>query len=88
MAGNPDLPEKVFSEQLALPDGRRVRVLAYDDGSVRFCLKGLPYVLTEAYLSGGGDDEAIVRLSPGRQGSAADRNWMARKLDGRGGASA
>lgn len=81
MAKNPDLPEKVFEEQLKLPDGRRVRVMAYDDGSVRFCAKGLPYVITEAYLSGGPDDEAIVKLSPGKQGSAADRNWMARKLE-------
>lgn len=75
MAQNPDSPEIVFSDGLQLPDGRRVRVLAYSDGSVRFRLDGTPYVISETYLSGGPNDHAIIKLSPGKQGSAAQVNW-------------
>jgi allantoicase len=72
-----DQPLKAhFSETVTLPDGRKVRVLAYPDGSIRFRVDGLPYVLTEAYLSGNADkDQAIVRLSPGKQGSNASHNY-------------
>ncbi|MFE2433351.1 hypothetical protein [Streptomyces sp. NPDC059409] len=39
-------------------------------------MDGLPYVLTEAYLSGNpGKDKAIVKLSPGKQGSSASYNY-------------
>ena len=64
--------ERVFNEHLELPDGRKVRVAAYDDGSVRFVLSGAPYVIQEAFLGGMGND-GIVMLSPGGQGSAAMR---------------
>jgi hypothetical protein len=56
------MAERVFSEGLVLPDGRKVRVLAYDDGSVRFRLDGTPYVIEEAFLTGGRNDHAIVKL--------------------------
>ncbi|MCM2417673.1 hypothetical protein [Streptomyces sp. RKAG293] len=62
--------ERVFHRVLELPDGRKARVSAYDDGSVRFGLTDTPYVLQEAFL-GGMDDEAVVMLSPGGQGSKA-----------------
>lgn len=58
------MPERVFSEGLMLPDGRKVRVLSYDDGSLRFRVSEPPYVLEEAYLSGGRSDHAIVKLAP------------------------
>ncbi|MFE9098992.1 hypothetical protein [Streptomyces sp. NPDC007264] len=67
-------------EPIELPDGRTVRIRAYSDGSVRFRLDGTPYVITEAYLSGRPEDHAIVKLSPGKQGSAAAYNWMEEKL--------
>jgi hypothetical protein len=67
-----DKRELVFNQRLELPDGRKVRVAAYDDGSVRFVLSGAPYVVQEAFLGGTGND-AIVMLSPGGQGSAAMR---------------
>lgn len=57
------MPERIYSEGLVLPDGRKVRVLAYDDGSVRFRLDGTPYVMEEAFLSGGRQDHAIIKLS-------------------------
>lgn len=58
------MPERIFSEGLLLPDGRKVRVLAYDDGSVRLRLDGTPYVMEECFLSGGRGDHAIVKLTP------------------------
>lgn len=66
------MPERVFSEGLLLPDGRKVRVLAYDDGSVRFRVDGTPYVLEEAFLSGGRQDHAIVKLTPKAAGNQSD----------------
>ncbi|MET9566181.1 MULTISPECIES: hypothetical protein [Streptomyces] len=65
------------ADPIELPDGRKVRVSAYPDGSIRFRVDGLPYVLTEAYLSGNPEkDEAIVKLSPGKQGSSAAYNYV------------
>jgi hypothetical protein len=58
------MPEKIFSEGVLLPDGRKARVLAYDDGSVRLRLDGAPYALSEAFLQGGTNDHAIIKLSP------------------------
>lgn len=60
----PSRPERNFSEGLVLPDGRRVRVLGYDDGSVRFRLDGTPYAMVECFLQGGTQDHAIVKLAP------------------------
>jgi hypothetical protein len=58
-------PDLIFSEPLVLPDGRKVRVLAYADGSVRFRLTGgTPYAITEAYLQQGPADHAIIKLVP------------------------
>lgn len=38
---------------------------------------GLPYVLTEAYLSGNpAKDKALLKLSPGKQGSNAAHNYV------------
>ncbi|MFF9335200.1 hypothetical protein [Streptomyces albogriseolus] len=75
MADQP-LQAHFVADPIELPDGRRIRVSAYPDGSIRLRVGGLPYVLTEAYLSGDPDkDEAIVKLSPGKQGSAAAYNY-------------
>jgi hypothetical protein len=58
-------PARIFSDGFDLPDGRRVRVLAYDDGSVRFRITGgTPYAIAEAYLQRGKQDHAIVKLIP------------------------
>jgi hypothetical protein len=54
----------IMSEGLVLPDGRKVRVVAYDDDSVRFRLDRTPYVITEAYLSGDPSSHAIIKLAP------------------------
>ncbi|MDW4908414.1 hypothetical protein RB628_24500 [Streptomyces sp. ADMS] len=73
-----DQPLKAhFTETVVLPDGRKVRVSAYPDGSIRFRVDGLPYVLTEAYLSGNPEkDQAIMKISPGKQGSNAAYNYV------------
>ncbi|MFF3559654.1 hypothetical protein ACFYXS_06400 [Streptomyces sp. NPDC002574] len=66
-----------FSETVEIPDGRKVRVMAYPDGSIRFRVDGLPYVLTEAYLTGNAEkDKAILKISPGKQGSNAAYNYV------------
>jgi hypothetical protein len=64
-------PTLVFSEGVDLPDGRTVRVLAYDDGSLRFKVRGgLPYAITEAFITGtdsradGRPRQAILMLRP------------------------
>ncbi|MFE0351470.1 hypothetical protein [Streptomyces griseoluteus] len=75
MADQP-LKAHFLADPIELPDGRKVRVSAYPDGSIRFRVDGLPYVLTEAYLSGNPEkDKAILKLSPGKQGSAAAYNY-------------
>ncbi|MFF3871186.1 hypothetical protein [Streptomyces sp. NPDC001978] len=76
MADEP-LKAHFVAPPVVLPDGRKVRVSAYPDGSIRFRVDGLPYVLTEAYLSGNPEnDKAIVKLSPGKQGSNAAYNYV------------
>ncbi|MDD9379035.1 hypothetical protein M8Z33_20695 [Streptomyces sp. ZAF1911] len=73
-----DQPVKAhFTEDVTLPDGRRIRVSAYPDGSIRFRVDGLPYVLTEAYLTGNPEkNQAIMKISPGKQGSNASHNYV------------
>jgi hypothetical protein len=71
MAQQPEPPATIFAETLELPDGRTVRVRAYQNGEVRIRVDRCPYVISEAYLSGGPHDHAIIKLSPGKQGSAA-----------------
>jgi hypothetical protein len=74
-----DQPVKAHyaAEPVTLPDGRKIRISAYPDGSIRFRVDGLPYVLAEAYLSGNPDkDQAILKLSPGKQGSNAAYNYV------------
>ncbi len=62
-------PNLVFSQPLELPDGRSVRVLAYDDGSLRVRVRGgLPYTISEAFITGtdydnkGQPRHAIIKL--------------------------
>jgi len=53
---------KTESQRIDLQDGRRVHVLTYDDGSIRFRVTGgAPYALTEAYMAGG--SPTILKLA-------------------------
>ncbi|MFC8257542.1 hypothetical protein ACWEAF_32215 [Streptomyces sp. NPDC005071] len=74
-----ELPTKApfVADPIELPDGRKVGVIAHTDGSIQFSVDGSPYVLTEAYLSGTTEkDKAIVKISPGKQGSNAAYNYV------------
>nr|WTB28558.1 hypothetical protein OG781_02335 [Streptomyces sp. NBC_00830] len=76
MADQP-LKAHFVPEPIELPDGRKIRISAYPDGSIRFRVDGLPYVLTEAYLTGNPEkDKAILKISPGKQGSSAAYNYV------------
>jgi hypothetical protein len=75
MAKNPDAPKLVVSQPLDLPGGRKMKVFAYDNGEVRFELSDGPWVLSQCFLPGE-KDKAIIKLSPGRQGRAVDKNWL------------
>lgn len=44
---------------------RRVHVLFYDDGQVRFRINHTPMVINESYLRGGKNDFTIISLKPG-----------------------
>lgn len=56
--------ENNFGEWVTLPDGRRIRVLGYDDGSIRFRVEGAPYVIAEAFLTKGSTGTSILKLVP------------------------
>jgi hypothetical protein len=46
------------------PLGDGVRVLFYDDGSVRFRIDGTPWFIEEAFLTGNKNQHAIIKLTP------------------------
>ena len=76
MAGkNPDAPNLIETHIVEFQDGRKVRVREYDNGEIRFAVDGMPYVLVEAYLTGKPSDHAILKLSPGRQGSNVPKTY-------------
>ena len=56
------MAELEFSEGHALPDGRKVRLLTYDDGSIRVRLNGGPYVMEEAFITS--TDQVNIKLVP------------------------
>jgi hypothetical protein len=54
------------SERVDGPDGQRVQVLFYEDGSIRFRIYECPLVIEEAFLTGNRQDHAILKVSPKR----------------------
>jgi hypothetical protein len=50
----------VLSQRINFPDGRRARVIAYDDDSIRFKVSDGGYALDEAFMRG--NQETILRL--------------------------
>lgn len=42
----------------------KVRVLYYEDGSIRFRIYATPLVIEEAFLTGSRDQHSILKLSP------------------------
>jgi len=57
-------PNLVDAKTVLSNDGRKVRVLFYDDGSYRFRVYDCPLVLEEAYLSGNAQLNSIIKLAP------------------------
>jgi hypothetical protein len=52
------------SERVDGPDGKRVQVLFYDDGSIRFRIYDCPLVIEEAFLTGNRQEHAILKVGP------------------------
>jgi hypothetical protein len=48
------------------PEGVTVRILFYDDGSIRIRVNRSNYAIEEAFLTGNRDQHAIVKLAPRR----------------------
>lgn len=58
------MPALIHSVPVEGPDGRKVRVLFYDDGSYRVRVYETPLFLAECYLQGGRNDFSILKLVP------------------------
>lgn len=58
------MPELVDSVRVDSNDGRRIQCLFYDDGSYRFRIYETPVYIAEAYLQGGRNDHAIIKVVP------------------------
>lgn len=54
----------VTTHKIELGDGRQVRVREYAGGAVRVLIDDPPYVISEAFLTRGKTDRAILKLDP------------------------
>jgi hypothetical protein len=57
-------PSIVASIPVDLPDGRRVRVIAYDDRSIRVRISDSPYFIEEFFGSGTVGQHTIAKFTP------------------------
>jgi hypothetical protein len=74
MAAADERPAQVGKQDIPLSGGRTLRVTEYSNGSIRIAVKtGSPYVITGLEQI---DDEAVLKISPGREGSNAHKNWV------------
>ncbi|MFB7241937.1 hypothetical protein CW362_06570 [Streptomyces populi] len=74
MAAADERPREVGKQDVPLSGGRTLRVTEYANGSIRIAVKtGSPYVITSLEQI---DDEAVLKISPGREGSSAHKNWV------------
>ncbi len=60
------MAELIDSQRVDGPDGRRVQVLFYDDGAIRFRIYDAPLVIEEAFLTGSKQGWAILKVAPRR----------------------
>ncbi|MBC2905746.1 hypothetical protein H4N64_30110 [Streptomyces sp. PSKA01] len=59
---------------MPLAGNRTLRVTEFSNGSLRIAVKtGSPYVITSLEQI---DNEAVLKISPGREGSNAHKNWV------------
>lgn len=67
-------PTEIAKRDIPLSGGRTLRVTEFANGSVRLAVHaGSPYVVTVLEQI---DDGVMLKLSPGREGSNAHRNWV------------
>ncbi|MEU6272840.1 hypothetical protein ABZ871_10530 [Streptomyces populi] len=74
MAAAEEGPREVGEQDVALSGGRTLRVTEYANGGIRIAVRtGSPYVITGLEQI---HDEAVLKISPGREGSNAHKNWV------------
>ncbi|MBY8339673.1 hypothetical protein LXH13_01340 [Streptomyces spinosirectus] len=73
MAEADERPAEVNKRDILLSGGRTLQLTEYGNGSIRITLTGSPYVITCLEQT---EDGAVLKLSPGREGSNAHRNWV------------
>ncbi len=56
---------KTSSVRVDGPDGTRVQVLFYEDGSIRIRVYKSPMLIEEAFLTGNRNQHSIIKLIPG-----------------------
>jgi hypothetical protein len=59
-------PRLIDSQRVDTPDGTRIQVLSYDDGSHRFRVYKTPMLIEEAFLTGNKQQNTIIKLTPRR----------------------
>ncbi|MGX1475769.1 UNVERIFIED_CONTAM: hypothetical protein RKD50_004577 [Streptomyces canus] len=83
MAAADERPVEIDKRDIPLSGGRTLRVTEFGNGSIRLAVQaGSPYVVTSLEQI---DDGAVLKLSPGREGSNAHRNWVRDHGDGEDG---
>jgi hypothetical protein len=65
------MAEVVQSRAVSAPDGRKVAVLFYDDGSVRFRIHMAPIIIEEAVLLGNRQGHSVIKVAPKRDDGRA-----------------
>lgn len=74
MTAAEERPPKIGERDIPLTGGRTLRVTEFANGSLRLAVHaGSPYVVTVLEQIDGG---VMLKLSPGREGSNAHRNWV------------
>jgi hypothetical protein len=69
VAKSPDALEPIDVE---LGDGRKMKVRPYGNGEVTIEISGGPYVISQFFMP---SEDTIVKLSPGKQGSAVPKKF-------------
>ncbi|MER5913860.1 hypothetical protein ABT124_26115 [Streptomyces sp. NPDC001982] len=74
MVADDERPVQIDKRDIPLSGGRTLRVTEFSNGSIRLAVKtGSPYVVTSLEQI---DNEAVLKISPGREGSNAHKNWV------------
>jgi hypothetical protein len=77
------MAELRYSQRVDGPNGLRVQVLFYDDGSIRFRIRQAPMAIEEAFLTGGRSQQTIIKLSPRRPPVSRPAEHAFDRIEGR-----